>query len=182
MNARDPDYWEKKQQHIKSNIKASIESRETFLKNTVGIRRNFDQAENQVNNDLEKLSLLREFYNVQGSGIRIDQYYEGSIDSMIRASDRDVRIWNTVTRNWGQLKNQTDSLVATLTASGSMIPSLYSGTHYLITERTDRDSPYYQYANRFNQPSPQDRKEQLVEKLKQIEPYLATRLNGAWQT
>jgi len=63
-----------------------------------------------------------------------------------------------------------------------MVPSLVSGTYTLIAERTKPSSPYYQYTNRLSEPSPQDRRKQLVQKLERVEPYLATRLNGAWQT
>jgi len=99
MDTQDQNSWENKRRKIKLNVEKSIEPKKIILEKANGIRSNIDQAVNQINDELDKLNVLDEFYNIQGSEIDIDPIFEGSVDFVVYNSQKDAQNWNSLARN-----------------------------------------------------------------------------------
>jgi len=182
-STEEDDFWEKKRRKIKENIGRGISARNRVLELTNGIRGNMDQVTTQANYDIEKLKILNEIYSVEDTKISFNPVSEGSVDSLYYYSQKDAQTWNAMSRNYSKVKTQTDMLVAHVNASGTMVPSMVSGTRSLISERTRPSTPYYQYTEKLSTPSSQDRRNKLREQLVEKKlSFLANRLEGAWQT
>lgn len=177
----DNAFWSKKRRFIRCNIRKSIESREKVLDEINGGRGNFDRVSFQVHNELEKLRDLENFYESDNTRIDVNPVFEGSIDSLAYYSEMDAQRWGWLREQSHKIRTQTDSFVAAASASGSMVPSMVSGT-YLIAERIEPLSHRYKYTEKIKTPTPLDRKTELVEKLRKVDSVLALRLEGAWQT
>jgi len=176
------DSWGKKRRIIKLNIDKGITSREKFVRCANGIRGDLDASVSQAEDEIKKLRILDEIYSYEVSGIDLGSVFEGSIDSIVYNSQRDAHTWDFLSRDTERVRNETNSIMNTINASGSMVPSMTSVTYYIISERTDPRSHFYQYTDLLNSPSSLDRRRELSEKLEDIDPYLGIRLNGAWQT
>jgi len=181
-NGKGNGSWEKKRRIIKSNFEIGIPAREKYVRTANKLKGDLDASITQANDEIEKLRLLDEIYSYEGSGIDLGTVFEGSVDSIVYQSRRDADTWDYLSHDIERISNQTDSIMATINASGSMVPSMISGTSYLIAERTGPGSPVYQCTDRLNFPSSLDRRRELSTKLEDIDPYLSTKLNGAWQT
>lgn len=179
---KENDPWWKNRRIIKSNIDKGIRSREKFVRYANGIRGDLDASVSQARDEIGRLRILDEIYGYERSGIDLGSVFEGSIDSIAYNSQRDARTWDSLSRDAERVRNQTESIMNTINASGSMVPSITSGTYHIIAERTEPGSHFYKYTDMLNSPSSLDRRRDLSEKLHDIDPYLDTRLNGAWQT
>jgi len=185
VNSKDEkenDPWWKNRRIIKLNIHKGIRSRKKFVRFANGIRGDLDASVSQAEDEIDKLRILDEIYGYEGSGIDLGSVFEGSIDSIVYNSRRDASTWDSLSRDAERVRNETESIMNTINASGSMVPSITSGTYYIIAERTEPGSHFYKYTNRLNSPSSLDRRRELSAKLHDIDPYLDIRLNGAWQT
>jgi len=169
VNSKDEkenDPWWKNRRIIKLNIHKGIRSRKKFVRFANGIRGDLDASVSQAEDEIDKLRILDEIYGYEGSGIDLGSVFEGSIDSIVYNSRRDASTWDSLSRDAERVRNETESIMNTINASGSMVPSITSRTYYIIAERTEPGSHFYKYTNRLNSPSSLDRRRELSAKLR----------------
>jgi hypothetical protein len=170
--------WDKKRKYIKSNVQEGIRYRENMLSDISNVRNNLGKSSEQIGDELVRLRTLDEIYK---SPIKVDlnPVVEGSIDRLVYYSEMDVQRWSNFNNQWAPLRNQVNLFNAGITASGTLVPSMASGS-MIIAERIEPLSHSYQYTERLNTPTPLDRKRDLSEKLVKINPLFSGRIEGAW--
>jgi len=173
--------WDNKRKTIKCNIHKGIKYREHILDDMNSVKNNFGKSSDQIRDELSRLKTLEEIYRLSSTSVDSNPVVEGSIDILVNNSEMDANRWSYLNGQWAPVKKQTESFYAGVIASGSLVPSMVSGS-FIIVERIEPLAHRYQYTERLKAPTTLDRKRELNEKLRKFDPFFSSKLEGAWQT
>lgn len=177
---KDKQEWVKKKEPIIGNIDESIVLKEKALKNTSEARADINQSVGQLKNDLIRLYQLRDIYK-SSAYLPINPVTKSSIDSMYNLSVSEKESATNVFIRSQEVKTDTYLLAGTVSISSAVVASMSSNTFFMTKAMVDI-TPIEPTIEKINYPTPNDRKNDLVSKLKQVKLGLATKLEGAWQT
>ena len=134
-----------------------------------------------MDDELSRLYQIRNIYQQDDVFVKTNPILEGSIDSMTHLSSYDVENMKRLTSNFGSIRTNINSFTASVSASGTMVPSMAVNTLF-IADHMEPRKHVYQYTEPLRKPSSLDRQKKLSAQLSKINPILSTELNGAWQT
>lgn len=164
---------------IYSNLKKIRKNYRQARKNIEKIQTSLDETSRNIDEQLYwydnfEQHYIRYFPNLSGVPAEL---YNGSYSRLVASG---LAVSDKIRQRTESMATDFSSLNASVSSAGSLVPSIVHVARH-VTEKYGTEEAK-DYVIRWNQPTESDNQKRLSYFLKQIEPRLSIKLDGAWQT
>ncbi len=177
---KDKEAWAKKKEPIIENIDETIALKEQALKNTNQAKNDVSKSVGQIKNDLTRLCQIRDVFK-SSAYLPMNIVTGSSLAGLYSLSVIEKESAKNVLFVAEKLKNESTIFAGTVSTSTAALTNMTSSAIYLAKSMIDTEPVSY-VISKMDEPTSNDRKNQLSPMLKKIEARLATKLEGAWYT